>query len=123
MKHEEEYKQLDPIEMGARIRRQREFLNLTREELAGDLGVSSKFVADIEYGEKGLSLKRLYTLTQILQVSADYILAGADCESEEQIKKEYAMEGILEPLKNCSLQQLQCMEQITRYYAEALKQK
>ena len=76
MKREFELKHLDQIEMGRRIRKQREFLDFTREDLAGYLGVSSKFIADIEYGEKGISIRKLYMLSQILEVSADYILAG-----------------------------------------------
>ena len=123
MKREKELKHLDPIEMGHRIRKQREFLNLTREDLAGHLGVSSKFIADIEYGEKGISIKKLYLLAQILEVSADYILAGKMKGSEEQIEKERLKEGILEPLKICNAKQLKCMEQITKFYVEALKKK
>ena len=96
---------------------------LTREDLAGHLGVSSKFIADIEYGEKGISIKKLYLLAQILEVSADYILAGEMKGSEEQIEKERLKEGILEPLKICSAKQLKCMEQITKFYVEALKKK
>ena len=43
--------------------------------------------------------------------------------SEEQIEKERLKEGILEPLKICSAKQLKCMEQITKFYVEALKKK
>ncbi len=124
MKGESELKRLDPIEMGRRIRKQREFLELTREDLAAHLGVSSKFIADIEYGDKGISIKKLYLLAQILEVSADYILAGEmDGSDEERVEKERLKEGILEPLKVCNAKQLKCMEQITKFYVEALKKK
>ncbi|MEE0241086.1 MAG: helix-turn-helix transcriptional regulator, partial [Ruminococcus sp.] len=55
-------------DMGARIRAQRERLGYTREQLAEKLGVSPQFVADIEYGNKGISIKRLYLLCQVLDV-------------------------------------------------------
>ena len=118
-----ELKHLDYIEMGRRIRKQREFLNLTREELAGQLEVSSKFIADIEYGEKGVSIKKLYLLTQVLDVSADYILAGEENVLVEGTEKRRIKENILEPLKQCNVQQLRCLEQIVRFYVEALKEK
>lgn len=123
MKCDYELKHLDYIEMGRRIRKQRKFLNLTREELAGQLEVSSKFIADIEYGEKGVSIKKLYLLTQVLDVSADYILAGEENVLVEGTEKRRIKENILEPLKQCNVQQLRCLEQIVRFYVEALKEK
>lgn len=98
-------------------------MNLTREELAGQLEVSSKFIADIEYGEKGVSIKKLYLLTQVLDVSADYILAGEENVLVEGTEKRRIKENILEPLKQCNVQQLRCLEQIVRFYVEALKEK
>ncbi len=123
MKCDYELKHLDYIKMGQRIRKQREFLNLTREELAGQLDVSSKFIADIEYGEKGISIKKLYLLTQVLDVSADYILAGEENVLAEGTEKRRIKENILEPLKQCNVQQLRCLEQIVRFYVEALKER
>ncbi|MEE0516961.1 MAG: helix-turn-helix transcriptional regulator, partial [Anaerovoracaceae bacterium] len=64
---------LDQREMGRRVRSRREAKNLSREQLAEKLGVSPQFVADIEYGNKGVSIKRLYLLCQVLDVTADYI--------------------------------------------------
>lgn len=65
---------LDQKEMGRRVRNRREAKNLSREELAESLGVSPQFVADIEYGNKGVSIKRLYLMCQVLDVTADYLL-------------------------------------------------
>jgi transcriptional regulator with XRE-family HTH domain len=53
---------LDQKEMGRRIRGRREAKNLSREKLAEYLNVSSQFIADVEYGNKGLSIRRLYLL-------------------------------------------------------------
>lgn len=47
---------LDQKEMGRRVRNRREAKNLSREELAESLGVSPQFVADIEYGNKGVNI-------------------------------------------------------------------
>ena len=54
-----EFKELNKSAIGARIRKRRELLGLSREELAEQLGVTAKFIGDIEYGEKGVSMKNL----------------------------------------------------------------
>ena len=62
--------------MGNRIRKQRELLGYTREQLAEKLDVSTKFCSDIELGVKGVSIQTLAKLTELLNLSADYILFG-----------------------------------------------
>lgn len=69
-------RELNPLEMGMRVRRQRELLGYTREQLAEMLDVSVKFCSDIELGVKGVSLKNLVKLSKILHVTTDYILIG-----------------------------------------------
>ena len=66
MNEKGELKEIDMKKMGKRIRTQREALHMTRAQLAARLGVSGKFVADIEYGDKGMSIQTLYRLTLIL---------------------------------------------------------
>lgn len=67
---------IDYLIIGERIRKQREFLNISKEDIATQLDVSTKFVYDIELGHKGMSLKTLIKLSEILKVSTDYILFG-----------------------------------------------
>lgn len=118
-----ELKELNKQEMGIRIRARREALKMTREELAAQLSVSAKFIADIEYGEKGVSIKNLFKLRQILGVSADYILAGDDMYASDNEKRQMISENILGSLSVCSVQQLGCMEQIARLYVEGIVNK
>ena len=66
---------------GERIRRQRELLGYTREQLAEKLEVSTKFCSDIELGVKGMSLNTLAKLSDILCMNVDFILFG---EQEEK---------------------------------------
>ena len=40
------------------------------------LDMTGKFVADIEYGDRGVSLKNLYKLKQILSVSIYFLMDG-----------------------------------------------
>lgn len=65
---------LDLKAIGLRIRRQREFLGLSRERLADFLGVTQKFSSDIELGVKGMSLQTLCSISDTLSLSVDYIL-------------------------------------------------
>lgn len=62
--------------IGKRIRTQRELFGYTREKLAEQLDVSSKFVSDIELGVKGVSIKTLAKITEILDINVDYLLFG-----------------------------------------------
>lgn len=63
-------------EIGIRIRKQRELLGYTREDLAEMLDVSVKFCSDIELGVKGMSLNTLANISKTLCISTDYILFG-----------------------------------------------
>lgn len=112
---------IDLKEMGKRVREQREASHLTRGELADKIGVTAKFVADIEYGGKGVSIQNLYRLSKALNVSADYILEGdRDIPGGRNPEAERIKENILAPLSTCNNEQLKCMEQIARYYVEAI---
>ena len=114
---------LDQKEMGRRVRNRREAKNLSREELAESLGVSPQFVADIEYGNKGVSIKRLYLMCQVLDVTADYLLAGniySRDEDEEAIK---VREEIMGLLQKCDAKQLQGIREIAEIYADGVRTK
>ncbi len=54
----------------------REYIGLTREELAERAGISEKFLYEIELGKKGFSVTTLKKLTEALGVSSDYIIFG-----------------------------------------------
>ena len=60
-------------EIGQRIRKQRELLGFTREELAEKLDVSTKFCYDIETGAKGMSVATLCNLSKELMLYCDTI--------------------------------------------------
>lgn len=62
--------------IGIRIRNQREQFGYTREQFAEMLNVTPKFCADIELGNKGMSVQTLCKISDILKLSTDYILFG-----------------------------------------------
>ena len=67
---------MDWVNIGKRIRTQREYLGFTREMLAEKIDVTPKFCSDIELGVKGMSVQTLCRLSEVLNLSADYILFG-----------------------------------------------
>lgn len=88
-------KELDHKAMGLRIRKQRTFLNMSRDELARKIGITPTFLADIELGTKGFSLKSLHRFCEVLKMSADAILYGP----KEYMGTKYA--ALLELLERC----------------------
>ena len=85
--------------------------------------ISAECDTYVEYGDKGVSLKNLYRLKQVLGVSADYILEGDETYISADEKKKRLSENIMGSLSVCSVQQLNCMEQIARLYVEGIVNK
>lgn len=81
--------------IGARIRRQREYLGYTREQLAEILEVTPKFCSDIELGAKGMSVSTLCKIAKTLRLSTDYILEG-EKGSEDTSSLALLLEGCSE---------------------------
>jgi len=66
------------VEIGMRIRRKREELHLTREQLCSAIDISPHFLSEIERGKKGASAETVIKLCKGLFVSADYLLLGKE---------------------------------------------
>ncbi|MDO4288014.1 MAG: helix-turn-helix transcriptional regulator [Eubacterium sp.] len=92
--------------IGLRIRKRREFLGIRRQSFAKMLGITPTFLADIELGNKGFSLKRLNQICQLLRMSSEALLYG-----DSHPGKAYA--SIWEMLE-------QCPEDKRRYAVEML---
>ncbi len=117
----EQLRTLDHKEMGKRIRKRREAKGLSRENLAERLSVSPQFIADIEYGNKGISIKRLYWLCQILDVTSDYILAGNVYSQDEDEDAVKVCEEIMGLLQRCDARQLEGIRGIAEIYADSMR--
>ena len=115
-----ELKELDRAAMGRRIRQRREVLGMSREDLARRLDVTSKFIADLEYGDEGTSVKNLYRLKQILGLSVDYLMDGDRSDLTEEEPRRLLNENIMGSLSVCNVKQLQVMEKIARLYIEGV---
>lgn len=62
--------------MYKRIRKAREDLGYTREKFAELLDVSVSYMAEVERGRTGISVKMLMKICNVLGLSADYVLFG-----------------------------------------------
>lgn len=99
--------------MGARIRKRREQLKISREKFSEKIGVTTKFYSDIETGAKGFSIKTLTRISKELGVTTDYILFGDD--------KNLEIKNIDRILQNIDLTKLSYVEEIIRLLAESYK--
>ena len=62
--------------MHTRIRKAREDMGYTREKFAEKLDVSVSYLAELERGRTGISVKLLTRVCGLLGLSADYVLFG-----------------------------------------------
>ena len=56
----------DKRAIGERIRKHREELNMSREQLSEIMGITSKFLSDIEFGLRGFSIEKLFLFSESL---------------------------------------------------------
>ena len=61
-------------ELGERIETIRMNKNLTRDQLAAQAGLSSKFIYEVEKGKKGMSVDSLIKIGEVFDCSYDEIL-------------------------------------------------
>ena len=62
--------------IGKRIQSRRKQQGYTQEQLAEMMNVSIQMVSNLERGNKAIRIDNLINLSQILDVSTDYILTG-----------------------------------------------
>lgn len=69
--------------MHTRIRKAREDMGYTREKFAEKLDVSVSYLAELERGRTGISVKMLIKVCSVLGLSADYVLFGTERTEDE----------------------------------------
>ena len=69
--------------MYTRIRKAREEQGYTRERFAEKLDVSVSYLAELERGRTGISVKMLIKVCNLLGLSADYVLFGTERKEDE----------------------------------------
>lgn len=88
-KNEEKYGVIDHVEFGRRIKKVRQEMQYTSQEVARNCGVSSVFIRQVELGERLPSLSVFISLCKALQISPAYLLGNeikvevTECKWEE----------------------------------------
>ena len=116
-----ELKELNKVAIGRRIRTVREARNLTREQLAEKIDVSPQFIADVEYGNKGVSIRTLFQLSQVLKVSAEYLLSGQLYDVDENEAAMKTCEEIKDTLSTMDIDALKGFREISRVYVDTMQ--
>jgi transcriptional regulator with XRE-family HTH domain len=73
-------------EIGERIRNIRNEMNMTKDSLAKEMGVTGQFLGVVESGRSAISYEKLKRLCDISGYTADYILFGKDMEILNETK-------------------------------------
>lgn len=66
--------------LGERLRHQRKQKCFTQEQLAEYLDISTKHYSEVERGLTGMSVENLIKVSEILQVSLDYLIKGINID-------------------------------------------
>lgn len=74
------------IEIGKRIQDLRKSKNLTQEQLAEQLNISTVHLAKIETGKRGCSLDILVDFATFFGASLDYLVLGKVSDSEVRVR-------------------------------------
>ncbi len=99
--------EIDYSLLGFRIGERRRELKIKQSELAEMIGVSIKYISNIETGKKHLSLDLLAKITIALDTSFDYFMNGYMRETPD--------ENIYDGLKNCSFEDKLLIQHMVRY--------
>lgn len=93
--------ELDYYKIGQRIRKYRKANNLSQEQLADKVGISSTHMSHVETGNTKLSLSVFVKIADILSVQTDALLFDTP-----QINKTLLTDELINLLDSCSTQNL-----------------
>ena len=97
--------------MHTRIRKAREDAGYTREQFAELLNVSVSYMAEVERGRTGVSLKTLTAICKLLGLSADYVIFGEERSADAAIlDRLHRLDEKYLPLVNEMLNQLLALQ-------------
>ena len=100
-------KNVNYIEVGDRIRVEREKFDISREKFAELLELSPFFVGQIERGERNMSINTLINVSQCLHVSIDYLIFGEIQKAEEN-------NSFQSLIRKCSEKEIKVIEEVTK---------
>ena len=90
------------MEIGKRIQMRRKQQGMTQEQLADKMDVSIQMVSNLERGNKAIRIENLIKLSEILNISTDYILTGKETTED--------MQGLTEQMASLSQKERKMMK-------------
>ena len=99
---------MDYKKLGMRVRQQRVLCQLTQEQLARQVGISTSFVGHIERGEKKASIETVVALCNAMDISPSVLLqdslSDAVIQSQLSFNEEnrQLMSGLMQVLREHS---------------------
>ncbi len=87
-------------EIGQRIKQARQAKGMSQMELAEAIGISVSFLSNIEVGKQSMNIRTLIAISDILDVSTDWILRNDTRTSTSITAEEIARE-----LEGCTLRE------------------
>jgi len=97
------------IEIGKNIRNYREKAGYSREKFSEIIGISPRFLADVETGFVGISIKNLKRICEVLGISSDRLI----WKSENKLSLD-------EKLSHIAPQYFQIVEEIVQKQLEVI---
>jgi transcriptional regulator with XRE-family HTH domain len=107
---------LDYYEIGQRVRKHRKACDLSQEQLAQAVGISTTHMSHIETGNTKLSLHVLVSLASALSVSADALLHDAPRTDKSAVSQEAQT-----LLDTCTVEELRVILDIAKAAKHALR--
>lgn len=107
---------MDYYKIGQNIRRYRKMNNLSQEQLAEKVNISTTHMSHIETGNTKLSLQVLYDLANVLGVSTDELLGRNDI-----LDKDLFLNQVATIISQCDEQEMKVIIDIVRCTKEAIK--
>ena len=104
---------MDYKKLGKRIKEERLKKNLTQEQLAEAINLSSVYISHIENASTKPSLETLVNLSNALDITPDFLLYDSLHKSKEYIKDE-----ISEMLKNCTVNDMRLISKLIKAVVE-----
>lgn len=94
-------KTYDRLAAGDRIRLKRNLLGMTQDDMAEKINRATKYYADIERGNCGMSIETLLALSETLNMSLDYIINGKISNKDTKVHTD-EVTAVLNLLNRCS---------------------
>ena len=101
------------VEIGIRVKREREKAGLTQSRLAELLDMGTKSISAIERGEAGVSPASLQNICRALSISSDRILFEREAQNASQV--------LIERLERLSPEQIEIASEILNKLIEAFE--